>query len=115
MLAVRANDLLTFLFWKPPPLSRIQAVPLPPVTPSYEAWGHGEDDGVNYDGELENYPADGSHNHQSIQRWTSGLDQEAESSTGLAAAKPENREDESQSEVSMFFYPAEDHALYERT
>jgi len=93
---------LPFYLWKPPPPTRIQAIPLPPVTPSYETWDHSEDDGVNYDGEYENYPRGGPYNHQPTQRWTTGLDQEAESSTNLATAEPGNRGDETRSEVSFF-------------
>lgn len=89
--------------WKPPPLSRIQPIPLPPVTPSYDTRDHGEDDGMNYDGDDENYPGGGHHDHQHIQWLASGVVQEPGSSTGLAAADPSDGEDESQSEVSIFF------------
>jgi hypothetical protein len=77
-------------------------VPLPPVTPNYETSGHREDDGVEYDREDENYPGGGPHNHQPTQCWTDDFDQEAGPSTGLAAAQPQNRENETQSEVSIF-------------
>lgn len=104
-----------FYPWKPPPPSRVQVVPLPPATPSYGSWGHGEDDGVNRDGEYENSSGGGPYNYQPTQQWTNVLVQETESSMNFAAAKPKNRENESQSEVSIFYYLAEDHALYEWT
>ena len=101
----RVNDLLTLFFFylrEPPPPSRIQSVPLPPVTPTYETWGYG-DESVNYSAEYKSFPDGGSPDHQSTQQWTNGLAQEAESSTGLAITKSEDRENETQSEVSLFF------------
>lgn len=69
---------------------------------------------MNYDGEYGNYPDGGHYDHQHTQWSASGMAQEAGSSTGLAAAESSNREDETQSEVSIF-YPAEDHAFYRWT
>jgi hypothetical protein len=74
---------------------RIGTVPLPPVAPySVES----------------TFPGDGNDRHQSAQR-TDNSDQEAELSSSLATAKPKDIENETQSGVSEFFYPAEDRAL----
>jgi len=52
--------------------------------------------------------------HQSTTQWTDDLAQEAEESQSLADVKPENIKNDVQPEVSNFFYPARNRALYQR-
>jgi hypothetical protein len=63
-------------------------------------------------GSVDTFPGGGTNNHQSTQQWTEASVQQAEASTSLAAAKPINTENNNQSEVSNFFYPARDRTLY---
>ena len=77
------------------------------MTPSNEMQGQEAYDGGNDNGGEGNvYP--------SVEEWTSVSAQVAETSTSLAAAKPDNIEDNVWSEVSDSFYPARNHALYQR-
>ena len=69
-------------------------MPLPPVSPDYETWGHGRYDDGGHD-----HSDGGPHNHQSTEQSTN------EPSTSLATAKPKHIEDEIQPEVSDFFTP----------
>jgi hypothetical protein len=101
-----------FHLWKIPPTPRLRAIPLPPVAPGYDTLSHGGHYGGGDDREDDNFPGGGISNHQSAQQRTDTLVQEAESSTSLAAAKPDNIENNVQSEVSIFFYLARNRALY---
>jgi len=64
--------------------------------------------GVN----LDTFPGGGINCHQSTTQWTDDSAQEAEESQSLADAKPEMIKNNVQPEVSIFFYPARNRALY---
>jgi len=96
------NDLF---LWKPPSTPRVFPNPLPNMIPSNEVWGYEVCDGGNDGG------GEGSV-YLSAEERTNVSAQVAEMSTSLAAAKPENIKDNVWSEVSNFFYPARNHALY---
>ena len=79
-----ADDFTLIWLLKPPPTSRV--LPNPSLPVRYLSTGEGTD-----------IPA-----------------QVVESSTSPAAAKPQSIKDNIQSEVSNSFYPARNHALYQR-
>ena len=56
--------------------------------------------------------AQGGDYHHQAPGWTGAPNREAEVCTGLAIAKPDDIEYETQPRVSCVFYPAENHALY---
>ena len=86
-----------------PPAPGSRTIPLPPAS-----WGYLSD---SYQGENDNFPDDGTNNHQFPFERTDLLAREAtESSTSLAPAKPNNIENKNQSEVSSV-YPARNYAL----
>ena len=76
----------------------IGAFPLPQASPDNNPGTYEDPD---------NFPGGGINNHQSAIQWTDNLVQEAESSTSLAAAKPENIKNNVWPEVSDFFTPPE--------
>jgi hypothetical protein len=89
---------------------------LSPSPPAQEAWNRmGISDPFHPrlsppNSGYDNFPGGGINYHQSTQQWTDAS-VHAEESASLAPAKPKNIENNNQSEVSEFFYPAEDHAL----
>jgi hypothetical protein len=91
---------------------RAWTVALPLVTPGYGTWSHGihHDGGGGNSDENDNFPSGGISYHQSTQQ-RMDPSVRAEASTSLALAKPVYAENNIQSEVSEFFYPAENHAL----
>lgn len=96
------NGQLTFCYLREVPQTpRLRTIPLPPITPNDDTWGPG---GVYGDGD-----DDDDDNEIGGDDFTA---RDAEKSTSLAAAKPDNTENGTQSGVSLFFYPARDRALY---
>ena len=94
------NDESTFCYlWKVPQKPRLGTVPLPPVTPSDDAWSLG----AFYGGGSGDYDGD------DVEDEDRGNDdfpaKEAEDSTSLAAAKPQNIENNARLEVRFFFTP----------
>ena len=84
-----------FSFMKSPPVSAVRTNPLPPVTPDFDTSGPG--------GHWGDYsPGGGISYHQPTEQWTDASVQRADASTSLAVAKPNNTENNNQSEVSNF-------------
>ena len=81
---------------------RVGTIPLPLITIADNITGGHE---IHYGG-VDTFPSGGNDN-QSTQGWTDCFAQEAESSTGLAVAKPNNTDGNNQSEVSTRFTPPE--------
>ena len=81
--------------------------PLPFVAPGEVVGSHESQQKFEY-----TFPDVGNDYHQSTLQWTDASGQQAETSTSLATTKPSLIEYETRPEVSDFFYPAEDHALY---
>ena len=78
--------------------------PLPPTDPWY-------DDGGCFSGGFENFPGWGNSPQPALEG-TNDSTQEAEASTSLAPAKPQNIENNNRQEVSCIFYPTRNRTLY---
>ena len=79
-------------------LSRVETNLVPPMDHGHDAWSYG---GYSSSGNEDvvggSFPGGGHNNHQSAEWWT---DVSTEASTSLAPAKPNNIENNVQSEVS---------------
>jgi len=93
--------IVTFCLQKLPKEPRLGTIPLPPVNHHYDNGGFN-----GRDGEDDHLPGGGINNHQSIGQWTPSA-RWAEATTSLAIAKPNNKENKVQSEVSKVFTPLE--------
>ena len=78
-----------------PPVSAVRTIPLPPATPDYGPSGPGSHWG-------DYFPSGGISYHGPTERWADASVQRADASTSLAVAKPNNKENNNQSEVSKF-------------
>jgi hypothetical protein len=78
-----------------------------------DSWGHGGYPRSDEDDAGDSCFLGGGHDdHQSTEwPWTGVPAQQAEASTSLSVAKPNNIENDDQSEVNSFFYPARNNAL----
>ena len=82
--------------WKPPSAPRVHGVQFLPMTPEAIPGSH-----EDFQGGENTLPGGGNNYHRSTQQWADAVAQ-ATTSTGLAPTKPDNIENNNQSEVSIF-------------